>query len=172
MFFILFVCLILWYNEIKKPMRCHAPILILLESSLQGGVHEVCFVAFGPTVWKLLDFKVYMNMEIELNRLLILKNHNFHTTCPNTTKQCPCTHFYRKLSICAKFYSFSTYNVKVMIFLLKNWIKLILIWKKHNFYVACINAKPLHSFIHKAFYSHQKCNLSNYSVKMIKIQKF
>jgi len=131
MFFVLFVCLIFWYTEIKNSMRCQVSILVLLKSStLQRGVHKVCFVVFGPTVWKLLNFKVYMNSEIELNHLLVLKNHNFHATCPNATKQCPCTPLSRKLSFCAKFCGFSTYNVKVMIFLLKNWVKLIFNLKK------------------------------------------
>jgi len=38
-------------------------LLELLESSWQEGVHGLCFVVFGPTMWKLLNFKVFMNQD-------------------------------------------------------------------------------------------------------------
>jgi len=73
--------------------------LVPLESSLQGGVHRLCFVVFGLIVWKLLNLKVLMNLKTELNYILYWKNHNFHVSCPNATKQSPCTPLYIKLSI-------------------------------------------------------------------------
>jgi len=56
-------------------------------------------VAFGPTVWKSLSFKVFMNSKVELNHLLFWKKYNFPIACPNATKQSLCTPLCMKLSI-------------------------------------------------------------------------
>jgi len=44
--FVLFVC----YVEISRTVHPSFAFLVLLESSRQGGVHVLGFVAFGPTM--------------------------------------------------------------------------------------------------------------------------
>jgi len=54
-----FVC----HGEISQTMRPLVTCLVPLESPRQGGVHGLCFVAFGPTVGKLLNFKVFLRIK-------------------------------------------------------------------------------------------------------------
>jgi len=49
-----------------------------------------------------MNFKVFMNLEIDLNYLLI-KIHKLYITCPNAKKQSPCTLSLIELSIRANY---------------------------------------------------------------------
>jgi len=55
-------------------MKHVVALLVPLERSLQGGVHRLCFVAFGPLVGKLLNFKVFYELENRTKLPLILEN--------------------------------------------------------------------------------------------------
>ncbi len=52
-------------------------------SSLQGGVQRLCFVTFGPTVWEILNSKVFMDQKIR--KLLLLLFHYTLVYCDNGT---------------------------------------------------------------------------------------
>jgi len=83
-------------------------LLVQLESSWQGGVPGLFFVAFGPLMQKLLNFKDFYELKniIELYYFLFWKNHNFCIWCPNPTKQRPLHSFLHKASIHANFMAF------------------------------------------------------------------
>jgi len=55
--YVCFVCLICQDLINRKDSVAH---LVPLKKSLQGGVHKLCFVVFGPMEWELLNFKVFI----------------------------------------------------------------------------------------------------------------
>jgi len=46
---------------IFSTMHLFVTFLVSLESSLPRRVHRLCFMTFSPMVWKLLNFKAFMN---------------------------------------------------------------------------------------------------------------
>jgi hypothetical protein len=66
-------CLLLWDLLECASLGCvlgtvgklSVVFLVLSENSRQGGVHELGFVAFWHTSWKLLNFKVFMNEKMK-----------------------------------------------------------------------------------------------------------
>jgi len=62
------------------------------------------------------------------------------------------------------FHGVLTFGAKVIEFqsFFMNWkieLYYLLFWKIHNFHIACPNAmkqRPLHTFVHKTFYSYQE----------------
>jgi len=61
-------CLLYW--DLSDYVYCGC-VLGIVRKSLARGVHGLCFIVFGPTVWKLLNFEVYMDLKIRKLFLLL-----------------------------------------------------------------------------------------------------
>jgi len=117
-----------------------------------------------------LNFKVFMDSEIEINYLLIWKNHNLHNTCPNAKKQSPCTPTCKNLSIRANFVVFGSKMWKLWIFLLRIWIKLPIIFERNITFTLEVQIpqnKAFQFFSAQSFFFIQDCNLLHYIVKVL-----
>jgi len=94
-----FVCLIWWHLKNTESL-CHI-LGTVGKLSVSRGSYSLCFEAFGPIVWKLWIFELFLNkkfLKIKLNYLLFLKNHNSHIICPKAMKQSPSTPWHMMLS--------------------------------------------------------------------------